>query len=120
MAWRLAGAVAILWLFVTDGMACEQWPVEAGTKVREYQSSTGLTLREYDTDGDGVADYGTATQPGARMPLFYSVGRDNPHDTGSKPFYAFEVYIDRGGKGWCDDIELYLKRTVPPGTKVPV
>ena len=115
----LVAAAVLCVLLATQGWACDQWPVETGVLVRQYQWENGLTVREFDTDADGVADYATATQPGAMMPLFYSFGLDNPHDTTGKPFYAFQVYIDRGGKGRCEDIQLYLDRMLPP-KKVPV
>lgn len=92
--------------------ACDKWPLDPGTLVREYVLPNGLTNREYDTDGDSEADYGTATQPGQTWPLFYARGFDDHtfFNDAVHPFVASVVWQDRAGKGICADITIHYIR----------
>ena len=90
--------------------ACDAWPIAPGTLIRVYEEPNGLIFREYDTDSDGKADYGTAhrVREGQEtpFPLFYGIGQDDP-DSPRRPFKTFQIYIDQGGQGRCQDIVLY-------------
>lgn len=93
-------------------LGCDAFPVAPGALVREYQQSNGLTFREFDTDDDGAADYGTATLESQEWPLFYATGFDDPgfFQDAHRPFVATIMWIDKGGIGKCSDIRVYFIR----------
>ena len=110
----------VLFRSCTMGMpayACDSFPITQGTLVRTYEEPNGLVFREYDTSGDGKADYGTAhiKRNGKEhpFPMMYGVGYDLPDDTSGKPFVALRVYRDLVGNGDCKDIVIYKDVTNP-------
>ena len=105
-------SVLLCAILASPSLACDRFPVSPGTQVREYMQPNGLTYREYDTDGDGDADYGTATQPDKTWPLFYARGFDDPMFFRDKdhPFVASVVWKDIGGSGRCEDIRIQFIR----------
>ena len=106
------GVVFLLFVAVVAVDACDRFPVSPGIQIREYTQSNGLTFREYDTDGDGAADYGTATPPDKTWPLFYARGFDDPlfFNDAPHPFVASVVWKDTGGTGQCVDIKVHFIR----------
>ena len=110
----LSACIVILQSCTTMGApvyACDAWPIAPGALIRVYEQPNGLIFREYDTNGDKKADYGTGTviHQGKEFPfpLLYAVGQDDADDTTDQPFKTSTVYIDRGGHGACEDIVLY-------------
>lgn len=98
--------------------ACLEFPTTQGVLVRAYEVPNGMFVQEYDLDGDGKADYGTARTPlpgfefYSPWPLFYARGYEDPtffHDA-THPFVASLIWVDKGNKGRCEDIRVYYVR----------
>lgn len=103
--------VALSLAIATPAVACESFPEDMGVSVHEEALLNGLYLVEYDRDGDERPDYamlfqilgssrdGVATAT-RQHPLFYWIDAD-------KSGRYTETWIDREGKGLCQDIVRY-------------
>lgn len=108
----ILSVVLSVWLAIPSlAWPCNTRPLETIDPTREEQyGTTGLTILFYDRDGDGSDDRALLFQADpdgmiTTWPLLYF--EDLAPDG-----RAEEVWIDRFGDGFCQDIVLYWKRTV--------
>lgn len=107
--------MAVLSVPITaPALACERFPQDLGASFHEETLRNGLYLVEFDRDGDGRPDYAVlfqiigSSREGAvtdtlPQPLFYWIDTNNGGDYN-------ETWVDREGKGRCQDIVKYWAR----------